>query len=321
MLKMFFFTYNQRAYTSEGIVETLEVVTLAGDVPVKRFAQENHLPLHSWPPDDVNGRFDVGVVVSFGCLLPERLIRKFPYGILNVHPSLLPRWRGPAPVFHTILHGDSVTGVSIIQIRPHRFDVGPILNQQLYQVPENCTADELGGTLATMGAHLLIKTLMSLSERMENQREQGQTGATFAPKIKTSMSWIVWEEQTCDQIDRLYRAVGSRIPLRTMWMGRTIKLLDFTGKCHVSLSDQRRNPIPGSVSFQKDSNTLAVCCKDGWVGFRSVLLKKRLTAADFYNGYLHRTQQKNTLCQMAEGQFFSKKGEIEVHQMRKNSKL
>lgn len=64
--------------TSEGIVETLEVVTLAGDVPVKRFAQENHLPLHSWPPDDVNGRFDVGVVVSFGCLLPERLIRKFP---------------------------------------------------------------------------------------------------------------------------------------------------------------------------------------------------------------------------------------------------
>ncbi|XP_025754125.1 methionyl-tRNA formyltransferase, mitochondrial isoform X1 [Oreochromis niloticus] len=308
--------------TSEGIVETLEVVTLAGDVPVKRFAQENHLPLHSWPPDDVNGRFDVGVVVSFGCLLPERLIRKFPYGILNVHPSLLPRWRGPAPVFHTILHGDSVTGVSIIQIRPHRFDVGPILNQQLYQVPENCTADELGGTLATMGAHLLIKTLMSLSERMENQREQGQTGATFAaPKIKTSMSWIVWEEQTCDQIDRLYRAVGSRIPLRTMWMGRTIKLLDFTGKCHVSLSDQRRNPIPGSVSFQKDSNTLAVCCKDGWVGFRSVLLKKRLTAADFYNGYLHRTQQKNTLCQMAEGQFFSKKGEIEVHQMRKNSKL
>ncbi|XP_039861050.1 methionyl-tRNA formyltransferase, mitochondrial isoform X2 [Simochromis diagramma] len=307
--------------TSEGIVETLEVVTLAGDVPVKRFAQENHLPLHSWPPDDVNGRFDVGVVVSFGCLLPERLISKFPYGILNVHPSLLPRWRGPAPIFHTILHGDSVTGVSIIQIRPHRFDVGPILNQQFYQVPENCTADELGGTLATMGAHLLINTLMSLSERMENQREQGQTGATFAPKIKMSMSWIVWEEQTCDQIDRLYRAVGSRIPLRTMWMGRTIKLLDFDGKCHVSLSDQRRNPIPGSVSFQKESNTLAVCCKDGWVGFRSVLLKKRLTAADFYNGYLHQTQQKNTPCEMAEGQFFSKKGGIEVHQMRKNSKL
>lgn len=307
--------------SGEGIVETLEVVTLTGDVPVKRFAQQNRLPVHSWPPDDVEGRFDVGVVVSFGCLLPERLINKFPYGILNVHPSLLPRWRGPAPVFHTIMHGDSVTGVSIIQIRPHRFDMGPVLNQQLCQVPKNCTADELGATLATMGARLLINTLMSLSERIENKREQGQTGATFAPKIKTSMSWMVWEEQTCDQIDRLCRSIGSRIPLRTMWMGMTIKLLDFAGKCHISLSDQERKPIPGSVSFQKETNALAVCCKDGWVGFRAVLLKKRLTAADFYNGYLHRTLHKNTLCETAEGWFVSKKGGTEVHQMRRNSKL
>lgn len=59
-------------------MESLEVVTLSGEVPVKRFAQQNHLPVHSWPPDNVDGRFDVGVVVSFGCLLPERLINKFP---------------------------------------------------------------------------------------------------------------------------------------------------------------------------------------------------------------------------------------------------
>lgn len=101
-------------------------------------------------------------------------------GILNVHPSLLPRWRGPAPIFHTILHCDTVTGVTIMQIRPHRytkkssvflpvglqtvlfnissllrFDVGPIVNQELHQVPEKCTADELGAALATKGAHLV----------------------------------------------------------------------------------------------------------------------------------------------------------------------
>ncbi|XP_044045069.1 methionyl-tRNA formyltransferase, mitochondrial isoform X2 [Siniperca chuatsi] len=298
--------------SSKGIVESLEVVTLSGEVPVKRFAQQNHLPVHSWPPDNVDGQFDVGVVVSFGCLLHERLINKFPYGILNVHPSLLPRWRGPAPVFHTIMHGDTVTGVTIIQIRPHRFDVGPILNQELHQVPEKCTADELGAVLATKGAHLLIDTLMTLSDRMAHKREQRQTGATFAPKISMSMSWMVWEEQTCDQIDRLYRAIGSRIPLRTTWMGRTIKLLDFAGKCHISLRNQRRKPVPGSVSYQKESNTLAVCCKDGWVGFKAVLLKKRLTAADFYNGYLHQT---------AEGLFVSRKGGTEAHQLRENSML
>ncbi|XP_056868803.1 methionyl-tRNA formyltransferase, mitochondrial isoform X2 [Takifugu flavidus] len=212
-------------------------------------------------------------------------------GVLNVHPSLLPRWRGPAPVFHTILAGDTVTGVTVMQIRPHRFDVGPILSQELHPVPQHCTAEMLGAALACKGAHLLMETLGTLSDKAAHQKEQSKIGATFAPKIRTSMSWIVWEEQTCSQIDCLYRAIGSRIPLRTTWMGRTIKLLDFTGKCHISLSDHGRNPVPGSVSYQKHSNTLAVCCKDGWVGFKAVLLKKRLTAADFYNGYLHRTGQ------------------------------
>ncbi|XP_034385425.1 methionyl-tRNA formyltransferase, mitochondrial isoform X2 [Cyclopterus lumpus] len=288
-----------------GVVESLEVVTLSRDVPVKRFAQQHHIPVHSWPPHNVDGRFDVGVVVSFGCLLHERLINKFPHGILNVHPSLLPRWRGPAPIFHTIMHGDTVTGVTIIQIRPHRFDVGPILNQELYQVPENCTADELGAALATKGAHLLIDTFMTLSERIAHKREQRQTGATFAPKVHPSMSWMVWEEQTCDQVDRLYRASGSRMPLRTTWMGRTIQLLDFVGKCHISLLDEKRKPVPGSVSYQKESSTLAVCCKDGWVGFKAVLLKKRLTASDFYNGFLHQALQKRARHQPAAALFVS----------------
>nr|XP_046248630.1 methionyl-tRNA formyltransferase, mitochondrial [Scatophagus argus] len=293
----------------DGIVESLEVVTLSSDVPVKKFAQENHLPVHPWPPDNVDGQFDVGVVVSFGCLLHERLINKFPYGILNVHPSLLPRWRGPAPIFHTIMNGDTVTGVTIMQIRPHRFDVGPILNQELHHVPEKCTADELGTALATKGAHLLIDTLMTLTERLAHKKEQSQTDATFAPKISKSMSWIVWEDQTCDHIDRLNRAIGSRMPLRTIWMDKTIKLLDFVGRCNISLSDHRKKPVPGSVSYQKHSSTLAVCCKDGWVGFKTVLLKKRLTAADFYNGYLHQT---------ADGRFLSRKRGSEEHKTREN---
>ncbi|XP_054627086.1 methionyl-tRNA formyltransferase, mitochondrial [Dunckerocampus dactyliophorus] len=298
-----------------GVVASLEVVTLSEDVPVWRFAQLKDLPVHRWPPGDVAGRFDVGVVVSFGCLLQERLITAFPHGILNVHPSLLPRWRGPAPVFHTILHGDAVTGVTIMQIRPHRFDVGPILKQQFYQVPEKCTAEELGDVLAIKGARLLMDTLRTLPQTMANKQEQSQTGATFAPKISSSMSWVVWEEQTCEQINRLYRAIGYKIPLRTTWMGRTVKLLDFVGKCHISLADPSRRSMPGSVSFQRESNILAVCCKDGWVGFKAVLLKKRLTAADFYNGYLHQTllqHNKTPPHPAARGVFLSRRGGAET---------
>ncbi|KAK1890804.1 Methionyl-tRNA formyltransferase mitochondrial [Dissostichus eleginoides] len=305
--------------SSGRVVETLEVVALPGDVPVKRFALQNQLPVHSWPPHSVDGQFDVGVVVSFGCLLPEKLINKFPHGILNVHPSLLPRWRGPAPIFHTIMNGDAVTGVSIIQIRPHRFDVGPLLQQELHQVPEGCTADQLEAALSSKGAHLLVDTLRTLSERIAHKREQSQSGGTFAPKINASMSWVEWEEQTCDQISRLHCAIGSRIPLRTTWKGRTIKLLDFVGRCHISLLDERSRAAPGSVSYQKESDTLAVSCKDGWVGFRSVGLKKRLTAGDFYNGYLHQTLHRKSACDITRALFITRKHGGDAKDMRENS--
>ncbi|KAF3833334.1 hypothetical protein F7725_026999 [Dissostichus mawsoni] len=271
------------------------------------FALQNQLPVHSWPPHSVDGQFDVGVVVSFGCLLPEKLINKFPHGILNVHPSLLPRWRGPAPIFHTIMHGDAVTGVSIIQIRPHRFDVGPLLQQELHQVPEGCTADQLEAALSSKGAHLLVDTLRTLSERIAHKREQSQSGEHL------------WEEQTCDQISCLHCAIGSRIPLRTTWMGRTIKLLDFVGRCHISLLDERSRAAPGSVSYQKESDTLAVSCKDGWVGFRSVVLKKRLTAGDFYNGYLHQTLHRKSACDITRALFITRKHGGDTKDMRENS--
>ncbi|XP_033905700.3 methionyl-tRNA formyltransferase, mitochondrial-like isoform X1 [Acipenser ruthenus] len=275
-------------------VDTLEVVTLPAvlskELPVRRFASQNELPIHDWPHIGPCEQFHVGVVVSFGCLLPEDLILKFPYGILNVHPSLLPRWRGPAPVFHTVLNGDTETGVTIMQIRPKRFDVGPILIQDKCLVQPHCTAQELGATLAKMGAKMLISTLENLPERIQNKKEQSKQGATFAPKISVDMSWVNWEDQSCDQIGRLFQAIGSRISLRTQWMGDTIKLLDFVGKNEipvVSESERQRQPTPGSLLYHKESNTLLVCCKDGWVGFRAVKLKKRLSAADFYNGYLH----------------------------------
>ncbi|XP_064168170.1 methionyl-tRNA formyltransferase, mitochondrial isoform X1 [Anguilla rostrata] len=277
--------YASRQESSGRIVESLEVVTLDKDLPVRRFASANNLVVHDWPHVHPQGRFDVGVVVSFGCLLREGLIRQFQYGILNVHPSLLPRWRGPAPVFHTVLHGDAVTGVTIMQIRPNRFDVGPILSQEVCQVPEHCTSEQLGASLATVGASLLIETLKNLPERIANRKEQSKEGATLAPKINTAMSWVMWEEQTCDHISRLYRAIGSRVPLRTLWMGDFIKLLDFVGKFSVSEAEDRA--VPGSILFHKESNTLLVRCKDGWVGFKTVMLRKRLSAADFYNGYLH----------------------------------
>ncbi|XP_039629300.1 methionyl-tRNA formyltransferase, mitochondrial isoform X3 [Polypterus senegalus] len=222
------------------VVDTIDIVTLpvisSKEVPVRRFAKQHHLLIHDWPLQWPCKHFDVGVVVSFGCLLKEELICRFPYGILNVHPSLLPRWRGPAPVFHAVLHGDAVTGVTIMQIRPKRFDVGPVLMQKEFVVPARCTSEELGADLSKLGAEMIL--------------------------------------------------------LRTLWQGEVVKLMDLVKEEDIpKLSDLelKRIQIPGSFLFHKVSNILLVRCKDGLVGFAAVKLKKRLSAADFYNGYLHQS--------------------------------
>ncbi|XP_063121592.1 methionyl-tRNA formyltransferase, mitochondrial isoform X2 [Rattus norvegicus] len=148
----------------EKLIEKLEVVTVPSispkGLPVKQYAIQSQLPVYEWP-DMGSGEYDVGVVASFGRLLSEALILKFPYGILNVHPSCLPRWRGPAPIIHTVLHGDTVTGVTIMQVRPKRFDVGPILKQETVAVPPKSTSKELEAVLSKLGANMLPRFLLA----------------------------------------------------------------------------------------------------------------------------------------------------------------
>uniref|UniRef100_A0A663N0Y0 Mitochondrial methionyl-tRNA formyltransferase n=1 Tax=Athene cunicularia TaxID=194338 RepID=A0A663N0Y0_ATHCN len=203
-------------------------------------------------------------------------------GVLNVHPSCLPRWRGPAPIIHTLLHGDKVTGVTIMEIRPKRFDVGPIIKQEEFAVPPRCTAKELEVMLSKMGANMLISVLKNLPESLKNKKEQPKEGVTFAPKISIAKSCIKWEEQTAAQIIQLHRAIGS---------------MHFYANNLALILDQILNgcgTVPGSLLYHKVSQTLIARCKEGWVGIKTVILKKQLTAVDFYNGYMHSCFQQNS---------------------------
>ncbi|KAM5291712.1 LOW QUALITY PROTEIN: methionyl-tRNA formyltransferase, mitochondrial [Ctenodactylus gundi] len=298
-----------RENEEEKLIEKLEVVTVPSPsprgLPVKQYALQAQLPVYEWPAVGP-GQYDVGVVASFGRLLSEALILKFPYGILNVHPSCLPRWRGPAPIIHTVLHGDLVTGVTIMQIRPKRFDVGPILKQETIPVPPQSTAKDLEAVLSILGARMLISVLKNLPECLNSGRQQPAEGVTYAPKISAGTSCIKWEEQTSEQILRLHRAVGNIIPLQTLWMENTVKLLDLVEVNHSVLADSKlfkQAAVPGTVVYHKQSQTLLVYCKDGWIGVRSVMLKKTLTATDFYNGYLHPWYQQNSLVHPSQCRF------------------
>ncbi|XP_072258729.1 methionyl-tRNA formyltransferase, mitochondrial [Pyxicephalus adspersus] len=292
--------------TEEAVVGRLEVVSLPSlspkGFPVTNFAEDQGLPVHKWPDTGQCHEFDVGVVASFGSLLSEDLILKFPYGILNVHPSLLPRWRGPAPIIHTVLNGDEKTGVTIMQIRPKRFDVGPIVMQQAFPVPPMCMSKDLEAVLSKHGAEMLVSCLKNLPEYLSTTKEQPKEGVTFAPKISASVSCVRWEEQTPEEIMRLERAVGFALPLQAVWMGTPVKLQGFVGVPD-SLIPSEFSRAPGVIRYLPGPQILVVGCKNGWVGIKNVKHKKKLSAKDFYNGYLHPWFTQNSGLPMEECRF------------------
>ncbi|XP_005075592.3 LOW QUALITY PROTEIN: methionyl-tRNA formyltransferase, mitochondrial [Mesocricetus auratus] len=304
----------------EKLIERLEVVTVPSPspkgLPVKQYAEQSQLPVYEWP-DVGSGEYDVGVVASFGRLLSEALILKFPYGVLNVHPSCLPRWRGPAPIVHTVLHGDTITGVTIMQVRPKRFDIGPILKQETIPVPSKSTSKELEAVLSRLGANMLISVLKSLPESLNKGRPQPAEGVTYAPKVSADTSCVKWEEQTSEQVLRLHLAIGDIVPLQTLWLENTIKLLDLVEVNNSIIADPKlkgHTVTPGSVVYHRQSQMLLVHCKDGWIGVRSVMLKKTLTATDFYNGYLHAWYQKNPHAHPSQCRFQTLRLPMKLHQ-------
>jgi methionyl-tRNA formyltransferase len=131
--------------------------------------------LEEWAPDVI-------VVAAFGQILRENVLNLPPYGCINVHASLLPRWRGAAPVQAAILH-DEVTGVTIMKM-DKGLDTGPILSQRAFPITENMTAGELFDQLAQMGADLLVETLPKYINGEIQPEPQEDQKATYAPRLK-----------------------------------------------------------------------------------------------------------------------------------------
>ncbi|CAG8596485.1 17283_t:CDS:2 [Dentiscutata erythropus] len=192
--------------------------------PVKLFAQDNNLVIHEAPqktlqawkipkPRDLEAihfdidRFDIGVVVSFGYFLSPAILESFKKGSMNVHPSLLPKYRGAAPIQYAILNGDQETGITIQELHPEIFDAGKILRQISVAIPSESTYQSLESILAAEGAELLVDTLRYLDYFQANAQEQDTTKATKAPKISKDMAEIKWNQITADRLDKLYHSI------------------------------------------------------------------------------------------------------------------
>ncbi len=153
---------------------------------------------------------DVMVVVAYGQILPTSLIEAPRLGTLNVHASLLPRHRGPAPVEWAILSGDSETGVTIMQMDAG-VDTGPILAQERVPIAPDEIAPRLDGRLANVGGRLLVRTLDHLVGGRVQPIPQAAVGATHAPRLRSEDGKLDPTTMTAEEIDRKVRALVGRV--------------------------------------------------------------------------------------------------------------
>lgn len=164
---------------------------------------------------------DIAIVVAYGLILPNQILSAPKFGCLNIHASLLPRWRGAAPIQRAIMEGDDETGVCIMKME-EGLDTGPVLSSRKIQIKENDNAKILSERLSLVGSKLIVEVLDALSEF--KAYSQSAAGVTYARKIEKSETKIDWS-LPAKTIDRKIRALSPFPGAWTEINGERIKLL------------------------------------------------------------------------------------------------
>lgn len=178
------------------------------------FLQENNIPyIYSKlkTAEDIekveNIHPDIGILASYGAIIPKKIIDIFPQGILNIHPSLLPKYKGPSPIQYTILDGERHTGVSVIKL-DSKVDHGPILSQEPYTIGENDTLSHTTELMFMQGAEMINNIIQKMEEGLSvEEKEQSIKGESWTSKIEKSQGEIFLQDPPRGgDLDRMIRA-------------------------------------------------------------------------------------------------------------------
>ncbi len=255
--------------------------------PVKAVAQAHSIPVFqpvSLRSSEEQGALqalkpDVMVVVAYGLLLPKTILDVPAFGCINVHASLLPRWRGAAPIHRAIEAGDQESGITIMRM-DEGLDTGAMLTIAKTSITTSHTTGTLTDELETLGAKTLISTLDSLPALLKEAVDQPEDGITYAHKISKTEAIIDWSQSTAS-ITRKIRALNPAPGCFTLLSDQRIKLWEASA---VS-SESGAKSAPGTIiSLTKEG--LTVSAGDGLVSITRLQLpnKKPLSIAEVVNG-------------------------------------
>jgi len=256
--------------------------------PVKDYAVENNLPVIqpvNFRSDEVVAELaafqpDAIIVAAYGKLLPKAVLDLPPLGCLNIHPSLLPRHRGPSPVATTILNRDGVTGVTIMLL-DEGMDTGPLIAQHEFFLQGDENTEDLTTALFELGGRLLAETLPQWRSGEIQSEPQDESLASVSRKLERSDGLADWN-MTADELERRARAFTPWPGLFTTWNSSNLKLVEVS--YHGVDSSEWE---PGTV-FQTDDPDIpaVVATSEGFLGLKTIQLegKKAVSVKDFLNG-------------------------------------
>ncbi|MEE8348764.1 MAG: methionyl-tRNA formyltransferase [Acidobacteriota bacterium] len=260
--------------------------------PVKTVAVELNIPV--FQPGRLRGNEtaqsflekadpDLMIVVAFGQILSPEFFNYPPLGTLNVHASLLPSYRGAAPIVHTLLNGERETGVTIMKI-DEGMDTGAIVSQSRWKVGKDITAGELEESLACQGAELLIQTIPGYVAGEIQPVPQDPEQASYAPRIKKKEVHIDWN-WTDLRIHNWVRALNPRPASTAAFRGETVKVWR-TSRNEARNPGANRAPSPGEILSLEDRQIRVACGDQTCLSIEELQRpnRKRLSAGEFIDG-------------------------------------
>jgi len=252
----------------------IKLLALEHSVPLAQPAtlrtSEGRAALERWEPELL-------VVVAYGLILPPPVLSLPRLGCLNIHGSLLPRWRGAAPIHRALLAGDSETGVTIMQLDAG-LDTGPVLLERRRAIGPRDTSGDLHDALSELGATALLQAIEGLVDGSLVPRPQAAEGMSYAPKLEKSEARLEWHSSAVN-LERQIRAFNPWPIAETRFAGETLRVLSAL------VTDARaQEGEPGKV-LGLAADGLRVACGEGVLALREVQRagKRPVSARDFAN--------------------------------------
>ncbi|HBH12146.1 MAG: Methionyl-tRNA formyltransferase [Clostridiales bacterium 38_11] len=258
--------------------------------PVKAAAEAFGIDVYQ--PVDVNSKEsldlirshkpDFIVVIAYGQILSEEFLLIPQIECLNIHASLLPKYRGAAPINWAIIKGETQTGIAIMKVEKG-LDSGPIYKMESICLDDKITAGELHDILMHIGARLIIEALEEIKEKEITPLKQDSSQVSYAPKLNKSMSLINWN-QTCRAINNLIRGLDPWPGSVILYDSKKIKIFDTS---YVLINHGKK---PGTI-IGVDEEGIRIACRDGYLMVREIQLsgKRRMTVKQFLLGNIIKT--------------------------------